>query len=55
MNADVAAPDSTVHGRALRDEAGFGALTIPAYLREMTSRFAEREALVCHTAHGVQR
>ena len=46
MSADNAALDSIVHGRALRDEVGIGPLTIPVYLREVTSRYSEREALV---------
>jgi fatty-acyl-CoA synthase len=37
---------SIVSGIALADELGLGALTIPGYVREVTARFAEREALV---------
>jgi fatty-acyl-CoA synthase len=37
---------SLVHGAPLTAEQGIGALTIPGYLRAVTSRFAEREALV---------
>jgi acyl-CoA synthetase (AMP-forming)/AMP-acid ligase II len=37
---------SLVHGGPLSDEPGLGALTIGGYAREVTSRFAEREALV---------
>jgi fatty-acyl-CoA synthase len=48
-------PMSIVHGLPLHDEPGLGALTIPGYLREVTSRFAEREALVMHTPTGVER
>ena len=33
-------------GTPLSEEPGLGALTIPGYLREVTTRFAEREALV---------
>lgn len=48
-------PSSIVRGMPLSDEPGIGALTIPGYLREVTSRFAEREALVMHTPKGVER
>ena len=46
---------SVVHGVALADEPGLGALTIPAYLREVTTRYAAREALVLHGPDGVVR
>lgn len=39
----------------MREEPGLGALTIPGYLREVTQRFAGREALVCRTETGVER
>jgi fatty-acyl-CoA synthase len=39
----------------LSAEPGIGVLTIPGYLREVTSRFGPREALVMHTADGVVR
>ena len=39
---------SIVHGAPLSAEQGIGALTIPGYLRAVTTRFAEREALVHH-------
>src|SRR3546814_11515724 len=32
-----------------------GALTIPGYLREVTARHRDREALVMHSEHGVER
>lgn len=35
-----------LHGPPLADEPGLGALTLPGYLREVTERYAEREALV---------
>ncbi|CAN7365790.1 AMP-binding protein [Phenylobacterium sp. LjRoot225] len=37
---------SIAHGIPLSDEPGLGALTLPGYLREVTDRYAEREALV---------
>jgi len=46
---------SIVRGIPLQDEPGLGALTIPGYLREVTQRYAEREALVMPTPQGMQR
>jgi fatty-acyl-CoA synthase len=46
---------SIVHGLPLREEPGLGALTIGGYAREVTTRFAEREALVFHGHEGVVR
>ena len=46
---------AVVNGIPLADEPGLGALTIPSYLREVTARFAEAEALVMHTPTGVVR
>jgi len=46
---------SIVRGTPLADEPGLGALTIPGYLREVTARYAEREALVWRSAAGVER
>lgn len=42
-------------GIPLSEEPGLGALTIPAYAREVTSRFADREALVMHAFGAVER
>jgi fatty-acyl-CoA synthase len=53
--ADGLPKDSTVRGIPLGEEPGLGALTIPGYLRELTARFAEREALVFRTESGVER
>jgi fatty-acyl-CoA synthase len=55
MADNVAAQQSIVHGIPLEEEAGIGALTIPGYLREVTARYAEREALAMRTAAGVLR
>ena len=44
-----------MHGIPLVEEPGLGALTIPGYLREVTSRFAQSEALVMHGPGGVER
>lgn len=46
---------SIVKGSPLAEEPGLGTLTIPGYLREVTTRFAEREALVYRTSAGVVR
>ncbi len=46
---------SIIHGAPLAEEPGLGALTLPGFLREVTSRFADREALVMHEAGGVER
>ena len=43
---------SVIHGVPLSEEPGLGALTLPAYLREVTDRHAEREALVMHHPDG---
>jgi fatty-acyl-CoA synthase len=42
-------------GIPLSEEPGLGALTLPALLREVTVRFAEREALVQNSAGSVVR
>ena len=47
---------SIVHGSPLNEEPGQnGVATIPAYFREMTERFANREALVYRTSANVVR
>ena len=46
---------AVVRGTPLGEEPGLGALSIPGYLREVTDRFAEREALVWRTERGVER
>ena len=46
---------SLVRGMPLRDEPGMGSLTIPGFLRDVCSRYAEREALVIHHADRVER
>lgn len=42
-------------GPPLSDETGLGTLTLPGFLRDVTTRFAAREALVMHTPNGVER
>lgn len=46
---------SRVRGIALEAEPGIGALTIPGYLREVCTRYADREAVVMHGPDGVLR
>jgi fatty-acyl-CoA synthase len=46
---------SIVRGIPLQDEPGQGAHTIPAYLREVTQRYADAEALVMHSDAGIVR
>jgi fatty-acyl-CoA synthase len=50
-----AAAASIIKGVPLDLEPGLGALTLPGFLREVTTRFADREALVLHTSNGVLR
>jgi fatty-acyl-CoA synthase len=46
---------SIAKGPPLSDEPGLGTLTLPGFLREVTTRFADREALVLHSPNGVER
>ena len=46
---------SIVSGLPLSDEPGLGSLTLPGFLREVTQKYGEREALVFHNADGVTR
>jgi fatty-acyl-CoA synthase len=45
-------PTSILQGPPLSEQPGLGALTLPGYLREVTQRFAGREALVTPHADG---
>ncbi len=51
----VSSLDPIVYGPPLSEEPGLGALTLGGYLREVTERFAEREALVMHEQGRVIR
>ena len=42
-----------IRGAPLAEEPGLGALTMPGFLREVTTRFGPREALVLHE-HGAR-
>ncbi|OHV48357.1 AMP-binding protein [Pseudofrankia sp. BMG5.36] len=46
---------SLVWGLPLSEEPGLGPLTLPGFLREVTTRYPEREALVLRAARGVER
>lgn len=46
---------SIAKGIPLSEEPGLGALTLPGFLREVTERFCDREALVLRTADGIER
>lgn len=46
---------SLVRGRPLAEEPGMGALTFPAYLREVTARYASREAVVMYRGEVAER
>lgn len=46
---------SLVHAMPLSEEPGIGALSLPGYLREVTERYADNEAVVMHRADGVER
>lgn len=54
-NAASAPPLSIVSGPPLAEEPGLGTLTLPGFLREVTTAYADREALVMHEAGGVTR
>jgi len=56
MKSNTSAPAmSVVHGLPLTDEADIGSTTIPGYLREVTTRFAGREAVVMPGQTGTAR
>jgi len=46
---------SIAKGPPLSEEPGLGTLTLPGFLREVTTRFAGREALVLHSPDGIER
>jgi fatty-acyl-CoA synthase len=45
---------SIAKGIPLSEEPGLGSLTLPGFLREVTTRFSERDALVLRTATGTE-
>lgn len=46
---------SIYHAASLSEEPGIGALSLPAYLREVTARYASNEAIVMHNKGEVVR
>lgn len=50
MNSEVTPALSIVSGPSLSDEPGLGSLTLPGFLRNVTSMYGDREALVFHSA-----
>ncbi|MFT3930649.1 MAG: class I adenylate-forming enzyme family protein [Spongiibacteraceae bacterium] len=46
---------SLVHAMPLSEEPGIGALSLPGYLREVTQRYADNEAVVMHRGEAVER
>jgi len=55
MSSQAMPRPSIIAGLPLAEETGIGALTLSAYLREVTTRYAGHEALVMHEAGGVTR
>ena len=43
-----------IRGVPLEEEPGLGALTLPGFLRQVTTRYGPREALVLHDAGGTR-
>ncbi len=46
---------SVISGPPLIEEPGLGTLTLPGFLREVTSLYSEREAIVARSGHTVTR
>ncbi|OBB69136.1 class I adenylate-forming enzyme family protein [Mycobacterium sp. 852014-50255_SCH5639931] len=55
MTTNIAPAPSISAGPPLSEEPGLGALTLPGFLREVTSMYGDREALVFHSADGATR
>ncbi|WP_439135131.1 class I adenylate-forming enzyme family protein [Pseudomaricurvus sp.] len=51
----IKTPLSLFHATPLNEEPGIGALSLPGYLREVTSQYAPREAVVMHHDDSVLR
>ena len=50
MKSGAAESLSIAYGPPLSDEPGLGTLTLPGFLRDVTSTYGDREALVFRTA-----
>ncbi len=55
MNSEAAQSFSIVSGPPLSDEPGLGTLTLPGFLRDVTSMYGDREVLVFRAADGDTR
>lgn len=55
LDSKAGEPLSLVSGPSLRDEPGLGTLTLPGFLREVTTMYRDREALVLRSAGGDTR
>ncbi|MBP1820566.1 fatty-acyl-CoA synthase [Mycobacterium sp. OAE908] len=55
MNSKAGLPLSIVSGPSLRDEPGLGTLTLPGFLRDVTTMYRDREALVFRSADACTR
>ena len=55
MNSEPAQSLSIVSGPSLSDEPGLGTLTLPGFLRDVTSMYGDREALAFRSADGITR
>lgn len=53
--SDNTQPMSLVRAMPLSEEPGMGALSLPGYLKEVTDRYADSEAVVMHSGDGVER
>jgi len=51
-DGEFGSPQSIIRGTPLDAEPGLGALTLPGFLRDVTKRYAAREALVLHHPDG---
>ena len=55
MGLETSTVLSIIKGIPLEREPGLGSLTLPGLLREVTTRFADREALIAHAPDGEVR
>jgi fatty-acyl-CoA synthase len=55
MTAKTVPTPSITAGPPLSEEPGLGSLTLPGFLRDVTSMYGDREALVYHSAGSVTR
>ncbi|WP_372764090.1 AMP-binding protein, partial [Litorivivens sp.] len=53
--AEIVGNQSLVKGIPLSEEEGVGALTLGSFLKEVSTRYADREAAVMRTGDSAQR